>query len=204
MISLKLPNLDCSRGAPMGRPEFHRFDLGNTVVQFVLQYVPFFDGGYDEGGAYWGFPYDLYRAVSVEHNIEMFIRAESREKAKYRVCRFYKNATFEDPNPEAMTAFALGYVETALWSSELDGATVDPKDYAVILERCAQFQKENHKLLVSSGLNEAAQGHNFWLNHNGHGAGFWDLGLHALSDACKRYPENALWTDDTGVVHGWE
>ena len=49
---MRLTEVDCSRGAPMGRHEL----VGDCSEsgQLTLQYLPLFDGGYDEGGAYWG------------------------------------------------------------------------------------------------------------------------------------------------------
>ena len=49
---ITLPEMDCSRGAPMGRRDFVGDCSGSG--QLTLQYIPLFDGGYDEGGAYWG------------------------------------------------------------------------------------------------------------------------------------------------------
>lgn len=44
-------NVSSSRGAPMGRPSDDAEDLTGHVY---LERVPFVDGDYDEGGAYWG------------------------------------------------------------------------------------------------------------------------------------------------------
>lgn len=101
-----LEQLNCSRGAPMGRR--NRDDLEEDVGRVFLQRVPFIDGCYDRGGAYWGAPANLWRAYAeVERKedeegtgdkirdylnppgragdilvFEQFIRANSREQAK--------------------------------------------------------------------------------------------------------------------------
>jgi hypothetical protein len=80
-----------------------------------------------------------------------------------------------------------------------------PSTLAAMQRDCLQFQKEQAALLaeaykiypgrahVSADGNGYSQqeyaGHDFWLNRNGHGAGFWDRGLgvvgEKLSAACK-------------------
>jgi hypothetical protein len=115
--------------------------------------------------------------------------------------------------------FTQAYIETALWSStdESDGSGGEPldanyteDDLAMKAKRemakvCADFVWTNRKLLRESGLAAARAGHNFWLNRNGHGAGFWDEGLgdvgDELSDACRPYGESYLYVGDDGLVH---
>lgn len=48
---ITLPEVDCSRGAPMGRPTLVGDDSESGSL--TLQYIPLFEG-YDEGGAYFG------------------------------------------------------------------------------------------------------------------------------------------------------
>ena len=56
----------------------------------------FIDGCYDEGGAYWGMPANLYRATGEddEQLIEIFTRANSRAEAKAKVRAILPNARF--------------------------------------------------------------------------------------------------------------
>lgn len=90
-----------SRGADMGRPNRHAVDR-TAPIKFHLARVPFVDGCYDRGGAYWGGPANLYRAYSVEGavqlmgnlaeasrlgHVEIFLRARNREWAKQLVIR---------------------------------------------------------------------------------------------------------------------
>ena len=69
---------------------------------------------------------------------------------------------------------------------------------------CAKFQKENADDLCNEDDEHA--GHNFWLNRNGHGAGFWDGDYEEekgrrLSDACVAYGELHVWVDNAGSLH---
>lgn len=85
----------------MGRPAVHAADR-TTSIKFHLVRVPFIDGCYDRGGAYWGLPANLWRVrsaveVTVEvpswretperamDHVEFFIRADSREDAKFKI-----------------------------------------------------------------------------------------------------------------------
>lgn len=57
----ELEQLNCSRGAPMGRRNRCEM-LPDEVGKVYLQQVPFVDGCYDRGGAYWGAPANLWRS----------------------------------------------------------------------------------------------------------------------------------------------
>ncbi len=114
-----LENLNCSRGAPMGRRS--RCEMAPDEVRRVhLQYVPFIDGAYDRGGAYWGAPANLWRAYAeleaaedeqVDEadriNVfdqptragdilifEQFLRANSRDEAKEKLRLQYPHISF--------------------------------------------------------------------------------------------------------------
>ncbi len=53
-ISKILSNVDCSRGAPMGRPS-NSISERPTNKKIFDRRVPMIDcGAYDKGGAYWG------------------------------------------------------------------------------------------------------------------------------------------------------
>jgi Zn-finger nucleic acid-binding protein len=89
------------RGAQMGRP--NRIPTDNKQpIKMTLRYVPFIDGDYDQGGAYWGSPANLYRAVSADvvafgdslQLVEIFVRANSRKEAKANVRALLPNAKF--------------------------------------------------------------------------------------------------------------
>ena len=65
-ITAQLSHACSNRGADMGRPSFMADNP--FAVKFHLHTVPLDSGGYDSGGAYWGFRRAgerLYRAVSL-------------------------------------------------------------------------------------------------------------------------------------------
>jgi hypothetical protein len=69
---------------------------------------------------------------------------------------------------------------------------------------CALFQLCNADDLCDEDDGHA--GHNFWLNRNGHGAGFWDGDYeeekgNRLSAACEDYTELYIWIDEEGSLH---
>jgi hypothetical protein len=113
-------------------------------------------------------------------------------------------------------------VDTALWStvaflpgdSEEDDPRpldenygpedVDPDTLNTLLADVAGFVAENYGDIRAARLDAGTVGHNFWLNREGHGAGFWDLGLDAigsrLSDSCRAYGSFDLYVGDDGKV----
>ena len=111
------------------------------------------------------------------------------------------------------------YVETALWSSsdnadENGGEPLDenygtddiaPDALQKMREDCVNFLEYAADDLALSELGDAAIGHNFWLNRNGHGAGFWDLGLDdvgdRLSDAAKSFGSVDLYVGNDGKIY---
>lgn len=73
----QLPKVDGSRGAPMGRREWAD-DFTQPCRCFRLRFI---DLAYDEGGAYWGAPANVYCATNGE-GVRLFHRASNREEAK--------------------------------------------------------------------------------------------------------------------------
>lgn len=70
-----------------------------------------------------------------------------------------------------------------------------------------KFYEENIDLLNQTSMDDARIGHNFWLNKNHHGSGFWDeegvdreIGK-KLSDASHKFKENLLVVGDDGKIH---
>ena len=138
----------------------------------------------------------------------------------------------EEPSSAELVAvldeFTRAYAEAALWSTndesdESGGVPLD-RNYGIsdialtTLRRmrsdCIQFQAVNAAALRESGLSDSRAGHDFWLNRNGHGTGFWDeegafdprdprFGpLHTLDAAAKRWGEFNLCVDDDGTIYG--
>jgi len=76
MKNPQLPPVPCRYGAPMGRS---RCTDGKDKPMRCF-YVRFIDGCYDEGGAFWGMPANLYCAMN-DHGFQDFVRASSRNEA---------------------------------------------------------------------------------------------------------------------------
>lgn len=98
------------RGAQMGRSNILSESAPAGKLKFSLRHLPFVDGDYDTGGAYWGSPANIYRAVTPDKHVwlsnwdgsiqtdkrhlEVFVRAGSRAKAKRKVLDLMPGATF--------------------------------------------------------------------------------------------------------------
>jgi hypothetical protein len=88
---------------------------------------------------------------------------------------------------DSLDTFTRSYLETALWSSNdnADDSGGEPLDanydfsdftakaLAEAIGDCKDFQKKYSHLWADDNDDEHA-GHDYWLNRNGHGAGFWD------------------------------
>lgn len=85
MNNPQLPPVSCKRGAPHGRTEYAG-DFEQRCRCFRLRFI---DQAYDEGGAYWGMPANVYCALS--DTVRLFCRADSRKEAK---------AKFKETNPK--------------------------------------------------------------------------------------------------------
>ncbi len=73
---MQLSKVNCQYGAPMGR----RSDI-DLFGKVRLNRVRLDRGGYDNGGAYWGFGTPLWLAEDSEGN-QQFLRAKDRSTAK--------------------------------------------------------------------------------------------------------------------------
>lgn len=182
-----LTEVGSARGAPTGRPCVHGdYD---AALKLVVHHLPFVDGAYDAGGAYWGAGEPLWRAVEVEGDVEFFFRAKDRWEALEHVREMYPNVEIVDaPRELWFEDFVQGYEEAALWSSVdvVDGEDVHLDDgYEVAEETRAKFREDctdfcdfaEPALLEAfkvTGYGADRAGHDFWLTRAGHGAGFWD------------------------------
>jgi hypothetical protein len=117
-----------------------------------------------------------------------------------------------------LDSFTLSYIECALWAStdnadDSGGEPLDanydiddiaPETLAEMVNDCSDFRIANHLLLAQSQLSDDRAGHNFWLNRNGHGAGFLDDGLGSigdmLSEASHTYGSFDLYVGDDGII----
>ena len=112
-----------------------------------------------------------------------------------------------------MDAAFKSYVETALWSSVDDAGEaldknysedeIDPGALALMRKDVESFIRKNVRDI--GDLSASKVGHDFWLNRNGHGAGFWDLGLgvrgERLAKASKVYGESDLYLGDDSILY---
>ncbi len=88
-------NVSSKYGAPMGRRSDKPEDFGNVRGARLVR-VPFVDGDYDPGGAYWGGGTPLYCAWGDDdvrgERMVAYVRAPSREAAK---AKFPKSTTWK-------------------------------------------------------------------------------------------------------------
>lgn len=93
---VKMPDVNCRYGAPMGRPSIHC--IQESPMKFSLQWVRLDSGGYDNGGAYWGIGQRLYWAAAVDETtgqeVSEYYRGASRAAVKAIVRKHYPGATF--------------------------------------------------------------------------------------------------------------
>jgi hypothetical protein len=88
----QFPDVHCKYGAPMGRPSRYEPIDGKVRLFRVL----FYDGDYDDGGAYWGgapAP-PLYCAQDDDGKVQLFVRAPCRAVAKERLLRSHPDLRF--------------------------------------------------------------------------------------------------------------
>lgn len=125
---------------------------------------------------------------------------------------------------DKLDLFTRAYMECALWSShehdkpldENHGITdIAPKTRQVMIADCMAFQRQFATLLAQAyrtgkdregnDYGPSNAGHDFWLDRNDHGAGFWDRGLEvtgeALSKAAKIYGAMELYSGDDGLIY---
>lgn len=78
----QLSKVNCTYGAPMGR--YGHLHPANEAKVRVSR-VRLDRGGYDSGGAYWGFGEPLYWVRSDDGEISDFFRARDRDEAKEKI-----------------------------------------------------------------------------------------------------------------------
>lgn len=125
---VKLTDMNCSRGAPMGRHYVHR--TGLTDPQFQVERMPLVDGGYDCGGAYWGTPDNLWVADFTTPRtgteiVRYYLRAPSRIQALETVKRDYPSAKFL---PETGSVIEQTIQSLQKFLDERDSMGEDPED----------------------------------------------------------------------------
>jgi hypothetical protein len=115
----------------------------------------------------------------------------------------------------------IQYVETAFWSSNEDddrsfeyhNADIDDLSECAkqsMWDDCVAFADETES--YRGAITADDMGHNFWLNRNGHGAGFWDKDFsyadgtddntgNKLSDASHVWGSSDLYRGDDGMIY---
>lgn len=202
-------------GAPMGRPRQLPGDLG-TVRALSMSFVPFTDGDYDAGGAYWGGGKDSLPLFCFwGYGVEMYHRAESQAAALE-----WARILFPDTpiTQTGLSDFARAYVEAALWlmSEDDEGSkTVDDLDRGTLYAMAKdadRFALCNRALIDLAGLADSRAGFCFWLSRNGHGSGYFDEADSRapveVVNACDRLQEAArkaggrdLYRGDDGKIY---
>lgn len=96
--------------------------------------------------------------------------------------------TLDSFNLAKLDTFTRAYIACALWSStdnadesggepldkNYDAEDIAPDTLARMIRDCEAFQYQHVGALIGSELSDDRAGHDFWLNRNGHGSGFWD------------------------------
>lgn len=86
------PPVDCRYGAPMGRYTGGNY-LETSAGPLHLRRIPLMSGGYDRGGAYWGYGDPLFYVEDQDGNSQ-FLRAASRAAAKALIRADWPDARF--------------------------------------------------------------------------------------------------------------
>jgi hypothetical protein len=109
--------------------------------------------------------------------------------------------------------FFSSYIEAALWSENDEDGTPFDRDYGEedfdedtlkkLRADAHRFYENYHPLFAGE---ESQAGHDFWLNRNGHGAGFWDGDwpepqATKLSEASEAYGTVNIYVGDDGKLH---
>lgn len=198
-----IPEVSAKYGAPMGRSGSWIYEPGAPIV---LQRVELDSGGYDEGGAYWGFGDPLWWAHS-ETGLDAWYRAKNLQAAMAQ----WPGAEFDLSG--CISDFTRGAIEAAFFTADpfpgsgeyhLDWfetfQKLDAEDQERFLAACKAFEAKYGKLLeracAATGRDMEAAGRDYHYTSAGHGVGYWETGRwgaysELLNEACKgqRLPE---------------
>lgn len=122
-----LTQVGSARGAPMGRPAIHpHSDHHHVEPALELIRLRFVDDCYDEGGAYWGLPANVWRAYAELEDgetVDFYLRANNRATAEAEAKKLYPRATFAPPDADtAAEQVELGMAWAFFASSYADQA----------------------------------------------------------------------------------
>lgn len=96
MPKLQLAQGTTQYGAQMGRRNIIPNNCHPMICKLYLQKLHM-NGPYDEMGAYWGLPQDIYMAFNLEEDgdeVQVYVRANNHEQAKEAVRKLIPTATF--------------------------------------------------------------------------------------------------------------
>jgi hypothetical protein len=199
-------DVNCRYGAPMGRQDG---TVANPTGPVTVSRVKLDEGGYDEGGAYWGIPDNLFKAED-DNGFVNYFRAQNRMKAQEQVLANHPGATLT--NTFDGQAFVDSYLEAAIFvapeTDEFSGLTVAdfaPEAREQAEQECAKFIEE--ALADLATMDEARAGHCFFLNRNHHGSGFWDERTipketgERLSNLSHKHGERDIYVGDDGKIY---
>jgi hypothetical protein len=187
-------NVSSKFGAPMGRFSDNPENFSGSVH---LEVVPFVDGDYDEGGAYWGGGEEAIPVYCAWDNTGavLYLRAKSSKDAKAQLPQ-----SWEYVAPE-ISDFVKGYIDCALWSSTAEIEEGSDRSFSdegfsacdlaqetldKFVADCAAFQITAAEELAVTAVADSTNGHDFWLTRNGHGCGFWDRGYGPTGDVLTK------------------
>lgn len=118
-------------------------------------------------------------------------------------CLLWSSSLMEEEQNPASEYFVA---ETENWDNV--DYPVDPDSVASLQRELEQFIKLCEDDLIASKLSPGQIGHDFILTRNGHGAGFWDLGLGEIGDTLTKWAETfglieTLYIDTQNCI-AWE
>jgi hypothetical protein len=103
-----------------------------------------------------------------------------------------------------LDTFTQAYIDALVWSSDdeteaYSEATVSEALKVQAAKDCEEFQRFHAGLY--EGLNDDQAGHYFALSRNGHGAGFFDVGMHEAQKAARVYGCVDVYVGDDGQLY---
>jgi hypothetical protein len=175
---------------------------------------------------------DLYWWSTEDGDVSDYTRAKDYADLTNQIVQDYPRAAFRKGgecviDPYDLDEFTTAYIECAMWSTtcneeEEDGDSGGPPlddRYSIdeiaqeclkkMVEDCRDFRDGEawQAVLKHSEFKGNSQGgYDFWLNRNGHGAGFWDGDWpephgDALSDWSKTFGGVDLYVGDDHKIH---
>lgn len=194
---MKLTQLNCSRGAPMGR---HSFGLDLEDIKVELERVPMVDGGYDVGGAYWGSPDDLwaYQHTDDTGSILMFgtLRADDREAAIAELLEEFPTWVIL-PENGTIIAQTIEFLQAWLARQHPEEGDEDTEDDIAILEdelgmiRWQLINVEVPLLGWDIVKDDATDGYRFQARHWDEESGLFDTDWEAAMALAALYTEKS-------------